>query len=292
MPVGLPPRARSKAEAFLASIDDAVRTPAASGAGIAIVVAHPDDETLGCGAMLARLDGVSLVVVTDGAPSDLADAREKGFASALAYAEARTHELEQAASLARVDPRLIVRFEVADQRAAFEMASIAHQLAALFKQRNIGLALTHAYEGGHPDHDGVALAVHAAAALASLGYPAIDIVEMPLYREGYDGGMVLQRFVPLARRAETVVRLGPDERRLKRAMAAAYSTQAAIIAPFDLESERFRLAPAYDFSAPANAGRLLYARRPWGLRDASEWQRLARVAAEDLGLGERLCRRS
>ena len=35
---------------------------------IAVVTAHPDDETIGCGAQLSRLSGVTVVTVTDGTP--------------------------------------------------------------------------------------------------------------------------------------------------------------------------------------------------------------------------------
>jgi N-acetylglucosamine malate deacetylase 2 len=45
---------------------------------VAVVVAHPDDETIGCGAILRRLPLVRLVHVTDGAPRDMIDAVRLG----------------------------------------------------------------------------------------------------------------------------------------------------------------------------------------------------------------------
>jgi hypothetical protein len=53
---------------------------------IAIVVAHPDDETMGCGAQIARLIGATIIIVTDGAPHDLVDARNYGFENSADYA--------------------------------------------------------------------------------------------------------------------------------------------------------------------------------------------------------------
>ena len=54
-----------------------------------IVVAHPDDETIGLGAQLGRFEDALLVHVTDGAPRDGDDARNYGFASVADYAAAR-----------------------------------------------------------------------------------------------------------------------------------------------------------------------------------------------------------
>ena len=54
-----------------------------------IVVAHPDDETIGLGAQLGRFEDALLVHLTDGAPRDGEDARNYGFASVADYAAAR-----------------------------------------------------------------------------------------------------------------------------------------------------------------------------------------------------------
>ena len=56
------------------------RTPI--GEPVAIVVAHPDDETIAAGASLPLLRTLTLVHVTDGAPARLQDARAAGFGTA------------------------------------------------------------------------------------------------------------------------------------------------------------------------------------------------------------------
>lgn len=46
----------------------------------AVVVGRPDDEMVGCGVLLTRLKGATLVLVTDGALDHAADDRRHGFA--------------------------------------------------------------------------------------------------------------------------------------------------------------------------------------------------------------------
>src|SRR2546421_12367648 len=71
-------------------------------ADVAVVVAHPDDESLGCGAQLARLKGGTVILVTDGAPCDPCYANRHGFRSTKAYAQARLAETRTALKLAGV----------------------------------------------------------------------------------------------------------------------------------------------------------------------------------------------
>jgi hypothetical protein len=63
-----------------------------SAQNVAIVVAHPDDETIGCGALLSRLNGCTVILVTDGAPRNLMDAQAHGFTSTADYAAWRAVE--------------------------------------------------------------------------------------------------------------------------------------------------------------------------------------------------------
>src|SRR5919106_759771 len=93
---------------FLTSLAGPDRA-AIAGRDTAVVVAHPDDETIGCGALLRRLSGVRVVLVTDGAPRNLFDARTYGFQSAEDYAAKRSAELASALDIAGVSPDRLVK---------------------------------------------------------------------------------------------------------------------------------------------------------------------------------------
>src|SRR4051812_39159941 len=92
-------RARDEPECFLDVLTDYGRIPAAD---VAVVIAHPDDETIGCGAQLRKFEGGHIIVVTNGAPRNLAEARAHGCSSIQTYAALRAEELRQAMMLAGI----------------------------------------------------------------------------------------------------------------------------------------------------------------------------------------------
>jgi LmbE family N-acetylglucosaminyl deacetylase len=236
----------------------------------ALVVAHPDDETIGAGGQIAKLTGLRVLVVTDGAPRDLADAREAGCDGREAYARLRRRELEAALAIAGVGSDRIHSLGVADQEASIDMRGLALRIADRLRELGSRLVLTHAYEMGHPDHDATCLAVHAAAGLL----PAPPrIVEFPSYHMAPDGGFRVGAFPPGTPEG-TVVPLGPTARATKRRMLAAHASQARTLSMFGAEEERFRAAPAHDFMRPAHGGGALYDRFAWGM-DSARWRALA-----------------
>ena len=163
---------------------------------VAVVVAHPDDEVIGVGSRLPSLTRVSVVYVTDGAPRSMHDARAAGYDTRSAYALARHREAEASLALAGIPPQHVIRHEIADQEAALRMADLARRLARFFRDAPIQVVLTHPYDGGHPDHDATAFAVHQAAILtAEAGGTTPAILEMAGYHAG-PHGLVTDRFLP------------------------------------------------------------------------------------------------
>ncbi|HEV3045037.1 MAG TPA: PIG-L family deacetylase [Roseiarcus sp.] len=223
---------------------------------VAVVVAHPDDETIGCGALLARLRNVNIVVVTDGAPKDVANARRAGFAVAADYGRARALELRSALDIAGVPEQQVFAMGVGDGGVWRALVSITQRLAAFFAEHGVEMVLTHAFEGGHSDHDGVAYCVRLAASLLFRRAPTV--VEMPYYHHGARG-LTFQTFCD--GEEEIVARLTKAQVARKRAMFDAFPSQKHILDRLDPSVERFRVAKPCDFRSPPNRGVLRYADR-------------------------------
>src|SRR5580698_930542 len=191
--------------------------------GIAIVTAHPDDETLAFGVVMRRLKRVHVVLATDGSPRDMITQRRLEFASVESYRDARHGELTAALALAGVPASALTRLEFPDKEAAHNLGAFAGALRSFFAANGVRAVLTHAYEGGHPDHDAVAAAV----ALATRG-SAIEVVESPFYRNR-DGRYAVQSFVPIDGIPVVETRLTPEESAHKLAMIACYPSQIDLL---------------------------------------------------------------
>jgi N-acetylglucosamine malate deacetylase 2 len=240
---------------------------------VAVIVAHPDDETIGVGGQLSRLADALIVHVTDGAPKNHPDAG--------AYAKLRRRELEAAMALVGIPAQACLALGIRDQEASLHLAEIAERIAALLSERDIEIVLTHPYEGGHPDHDATAFSVHAARRLMSQrGETAPAIIEMAFYHAGPDG-LSTQRFVPTVGLGTVAVPLSTAAWALKQRMLAAHASQASVLEQFGAQVERFREAPSYDFGLPPNGGAVHYEEFDWGMTPA-RWCLLAAEAMRAL----------
>jgi LmbE family N-acetylglucosaminyl deacetylase len=256
------------------------------GDGVLVVVAHPDDESVGIGGHLREMPRATIVHVTDGAPQDLYDAQAYGFSDWQGYAAARRDELTAAVAEAGIGPEALLALGIPDQQAAHNMARLARKLARLFAEREPRLVFTHPFEGGHPDHDATAFAVWAACGMmAEAGRRPPERLEMAFYHAGLHRP-IFQDFAAEPRIPRLEVELDEAALDVKRRMLMRHATQRQTLAPFGASVERFRAAPDYDFRALPNDGRLYYETLPVNFAGV-DWLRLIEAAYDELGLRRR-----
>jgi LmbE family N-acetylglucosaminyl deacetylase len=247
---------------------------------VAIVAAHPDDETLGVGGRMAKLRQLHLLHLTDGAPRDMDDARRAGFGSWEDYARARQTELRGALQVLAVQA-VVGTYGCPDKQAILELVNITRRLVTDLAQ--VGVVITHSYEHGHPDHDAAAFSVHAACTLLQQqrGFAPL-IVEFPSYHLR-EHQLVLGRFWPDSSCCEHTADLKPQAVALKSRALACFLTQHTVVRAFPLNPERYRRAPTYDFTRPAPPGAAVYDSLGWQINSHS-WLAYATAARRELGL--------
>lgn len=233
-----------------------------------ILVAHPDDETLACGGLLQRMPASMVVFATDGAPPHYGF--ERKFHSLKNYSNLRFQEAARVcASLPNCSFQRLTKpggSYLVDQHLFHDLHPALNSFCDTARAFSPDALLSHAYEGGHIDHDACAfIASHAAADLS------IKRFEFPLYSQDENGKAVFQQFrdsgpVPLE------WRLTEAEAACKAKMLAEYATQPGLAAMFQLATERIRDASHTDFSVP-QCRDYSYRdrwRRPWRTRISSD----------------------
>ena len=268
-----------------AQILDALADRRTVGPSVIIVVAHPDDETIGMGAQLCRFDNALLVQITDGAPRDGRDAAAHGFTTIADNELARCAELDAALEVGKAAGVTTEIIAVPDQEACFNLVALTRLIAERLRSRVPDAVFVLPYEGGHPDHDAASFAVWAACRLIEIetsSWPAV--IEMTSYHaiaKGLETGVFLPSSAPV-----TTLGLTSTERLRKRRMIDCFVSQRELLPPFGIGVESFRIAPNHDFPHPPHRGELYYERLGWGIT-GEVWRCQAKAALEALGLPPR-----
>ncbi|MCC6261987.1 MAG: PIG-L family deacetylase [Bryobacterales bacterium] len=231
-----------------------------------IVVAHPDDETLGCAHELIRHSALCHILhTTDGGPFESRFWRQAGAATREEYAARRKAELYAAMRVFGLSGAQLEMLPVADREAPRNLPRLIAEITARLRALQPAIVYTHPFEGGHPDHDATAFAVqHACASLDAEGLPMPERREFTGYhaRNGeFHAGDFLWE-------ANAIVEtpLEPGEQARKLAALDCYHSQQRVIARFALSPQRWRIAPVYDFAHRPHAGPLYCEIREMGYR--------------------------
>lgn len=243
---------------------------------LAILAAHPDDETIGASVLLARFPNTRVVYLTDGAPRDTRLWPPNMRGSREDYTNLRLNEVRKVLAHVGISIEQVFCLGAVDQEAIFEIRRLATKLREYLRLRRTDLLVTHPYEGGHPDHDSAALIARVAA--SSLGREAPVICEMTSYH-ARDGQSITGEFLDSQTTPEIEFSLSDDDRRRKRSMMDDYASQRLVLENFPIVTERLRIAPAYDFSLPPHQGKLWYECMGWPMTGA-RWRELASPACE------------
>jgi LmbE family N-acetylglucosaminyl deacetylase len=253
-----------------------LRRETGSSMRLMVIAAHPDDETIGASVVLSRLPRAEIVYLTDGAPRDRNLWSPDARGSREDYAALRRHETENALACAGVGAQQITWLGGVDQEAIFQSTELVARLVGILQTRGSEIVITHPYEGGHPDHDTAALLARVAIVNAQTNSL---LIEMTSYHAD-GGGCVTGEFLD-ADGDEIVCELTPDDCARKRRMMDAHASQHAVLAGFNINHERFRPAPAYDFTKAPHKRRLWYERMAWPMSGA-RWRSLAKDAIHEM----------
>jgi N-acetylglucosamine malate deacetylase 2 len=205
---------------------------------VLILAAHPDDETFACGGLLQRAAEALVVFAVDGAPPRYGF--EKKFGSLQRYSEVRFREAERA--LGRIPKSSVRRLTNADgvtfvdQHLFLTLSEAFASLLQIAREFSPGVIISHAFEGGHIDHDTCHVLAERAADIL-----AVPFLEFPLYWRNEQGIDIFQQFRK-SQEKEALLQLSRHETVVKQRMIAEYCSQASLASVFTTEVERFRPA--------------------------------------------------
>jgi len=247
----------------------------------AVIVAHPDDEVVGAGSLIHKLNDVTIVHASNGAPRAAKILEKSEFLTPKDYGEARIKACACALAIAKIPAERIIEFGYMALDLPHRLMSLTRSVMAFLLNSSSEIVLTNAYDGGHPDHDATAFATHTAIDLIKRsGLKPPVIFEFGLYPDADSRTRVLD-FLPGSGKETTIVVLDGKARKLKLQMFDCLSTQGGPLNASPFESEKFRRAPSYDFRRLPGCGAPHYESFDWGF-SGDDWQDLACAALDQL----------
>lgn len=207
-----------------------------------ILVAHPDDESVGIGGRLHRLGEVWIAYLTTGVSTAAKpEAREQ-------QALQRRHELQAALKIAQVPTsRAIGLSTVGEHEAPSQLVYLVTQLEMLLEGLEPDVVVTHPYEGGHADHDAAAFIARAVLLrLRRRQHSCPALLEMASYHDS-SGQLQSGSFATgPGGRGKAALLTAPEQER-KCAMLDCFSSRSQALENVTREFERFRAAPPVSF---------------------------------------------
>jgi LmbE family N-acetylglucosaminyl deacetylase len=222
---------------------------------ILVLIPHPDDEIVGCGAAIlrARRHGSRIfgLYLSNGVPAPENDwpwrRRRNAVRVARRWREAEAVRAQLGmVEAARLDaPTRTLRSRMIEAQGALERALTETQAEMIWCP---------AFEGAHQDHD-------AASALASRFTARVPVWEFAEYNN--IGGRTHSQEFPNRLGGEIVLDLAPGERKAKRELLVAYASEHGNLAHIGAARESFRPLPKHDYARPPHEGKLFYTRYRW-----------------------------
>lgn len=252
----------------------------ASSLHVLVLAAHPDDDIIGVGGSLDRPARVDVVFLTDGALGAWSHGQSPADYKATRRLEARSALRSTGANLGT-----LTLFDFRDGALSQDLIPATRQVSSLLWQLRPDVVITHAFEGGHPDHDATRFIAGAALDTVrrqNFAAASPELLEMTGYHSpSSGGGMEVGTF--LVGDKGTLMGLGRQELQRRRSALNEHASQKGILGNFQvLTDERLRVAEPGLPDTPLIRPVYYETHAPWGAHWIAVEERDRMIAAEDV----------
>lgn len=237
-----------------------------------IFAAHPDDEIIGIASCLTRFAKILVVYITDGVPRDISFTQYAGFTTQDEYCRARYTETICALEKVNFHKENALWLHYFDQEVHTRIIDLMEEVKKIIIDYEPRIVITHPYEGGHPDHDTVALCVSVISKRINRIQPSFSHLEFTSYNN-YLGIPNFQTFIPYRYYPEITMNLTDEEQLIKNQQLNCHKSQAKMLQNFHTKFEKMRFAPDYNFYNPPHSGTLFYETLGWNITK-EQWRKV------------------